>query len=499
MNLMIPYENEIDEKDKNIIEKYILNNIKEYEYNSSKLTELTIEAVSSLSAGKSRTEFLAKQGFLKNIFNSITGQNRKIRGEIDYNYAIVKNASLKMIDCLAKQNKITYEGLIYINNKLNTIEKNIEEELINICINVRESFNYILNKINNESNRIDSLEKKIQLLEFKASANILEFDEIKYSDMDKIEKIICLSNDLFSKICSTNDNENAISREHIYMIKSILTDFNININEKTKIIDIYRKLIEKPNFINKLLENTDDNIKVHQYIIPVLSGAKKIYKLDNEEKYIISYIINNNLEKNINDIKLNLINEYGINISNFNYNSEINNYELIILIMNELKIISQKNKLPASNVIININERIELAEQYLKNKKYKRAIRECDTILSKEQYNKKAHEIKIESMYKILIKETRKYKIPICYKEIAKIYLIRKDYENTLKYLNKYFDSYSSNKEICKYKQKLKDQYKKIKLYKEKIEKKIEKTNDKNKKEYLEFMNDFWGVYLSKI
>ncbi|WP_028328498.1 hypothetical protein [Brachyspira alvinipulli] len=495
MSLMIPYENEIDEKDKTIIEEFILNNIKEYEYNSAKLTELTIEAVSSLSAGKSRTEFLANQGFFKNIFNSITGQNRKIRGEIDYNYAIVKNASLKMIDYLAKQNKITYEGLIYINNKLNNIEKNIEEELLSICINVRESFNYILNKINNESNRIDSLERKIQLLEFKASANILEFNEIKYTDMDCIEKIICLSNDMFSKICYSNSNEDAISREHIYMIKAILTDFNININQNTKIIYIYKKLIEKPIFINKLMENTNE-IEIPEYVIPILSGAKKIYKLDNEEKYIINALSKYN--DNINDIKLNLISEYGINISNFDYNSEINNYELIILIMNELKLTSKKTQLPINTIAININDRLELAEKYLKEKKYKKSIRECDIILSKGN-NKKANEIKIESMYKLLIIQTKKYDAPICYKEIAKIYLIRKDYENTLKYLNKYFDSYSSNKEIYKYKQKLKYQYQKIKQYKDKIEKKLEKTPDKNKKEYLDFINDFWGVYLSKI
>ena len=208
MDLTIPYENDINEKDKSIIQEYILNNIKEYEKNSTKLTELTIEAVSSLSAGKSRTEFLAKQGFLSNMFNSITGQNRKIRGEVDYNYAIVKNASIKMIECLAKQNKITYEGLIYINNKLNNIEENIEKELVTICNNIRESFNFILNKINEESNRIETLEKKVQLLEFKASTNMLEFDNIKYKDMDSIEKIISLSNDLFHKI--SYDNEKTI-------------------------------------------------------------------------------------------------------------------------------------------------------------------------------------------------------------------------------------------------------------------------------------------------
>ncbi|MCZ9960377.1 hypothetical protein OFQ54_00790 [Brachyspira hyodysenteriae] len=497
MDFTIPYENEIDEKDKTIIQEYILNNIKDYENNSTKLTELIIEAVSSLSAGKSRTEYLAKQGFWQNIFNSITGQNRKIRGEIDYNYAIVKNASLKMIEYLANQNKITYEGLIYLNNKLNNIEKNIEEELIAICNNVRESFNVILNKINKESNRIDSLEKKVQLLEFKAASNILEFDNIKYIDMDNIEKIICLSNDLFTKISNVNNSDNNIPKENIYMIKSILFDFNVDMNQKIKVNDIYCKLIEKPNFINKIFLNTQSSIKTYEYIIPILSGIKKIEKLDKEESYIINSIIKINPQINIKDIKIDLINEYGMNISNFDYNAEITNYDIIILIINELKMISKNLNAPIK--YSDSKKSIELAREYFEQKKYKKAMTECDSILSKDKNNKEARHIKIESLYKILIKEVRNFEAPLCYKEIAKIYLIKRDYENTLKYLNKYFDSYSSNKEIFKYKEKLQFQYKKIKEYEDKTNKKLEKITDKNKRDYLEFINDFWGVYLSKI
>ncbi|WP_300703710.1 hypothetical protein [uncultured Brachyspira sp.] len=493
MAFAIPYENEIDEKDKTIIQEYIINNAEEYKKNSTKLTELIIEAVSSLSAGKSRTEFLAKQGFLGNIFNSITGQNRKIRGEIDYNYAIVKNASLKMIEYLAKQNKITYEGLIYINNKLNNVEKNIEEELVKICSNIRESFNVILNKINEESNRIDSLEKKVELLEFKTSSNVLEFDNIKYYDMDDIEKIICLSNDLFTKTSYSS----SMTKENIYMIKSILFDFNMDINKKIKVIDIYRKLLEKQNLIDKLFLNTQNNMYIQEHIIPILSGIKKIERLDKEESYIINSIIKISNINDLNNIKINLINEYGANISNFDYNCEITIYDIIILIMNELKMISKN--INAVHNIEKIENRIELANKYFEEKKYKKAVNECDIILYNDKNNKEARNIKIEGIYKILIKEIKNFEEPLCYKEIAKIYLIKRDYKNTLKYLNKYFDFYPSNKEILKYKQKLKLQYNKIKDYQNKTNKKLEKTTDKNKKDYLEFINDFWGVYLSKI
>ena len=62
-NLTLPFDNEIEAKDKNIIQEFIINNINEYENNSSKLTELIIEATTSLSAGKSRADFITEQGF----------------------------------------------------------------------------------------------------------------------------------------------------------------------------------------------------------------------------------------------------------------------------------------------------------------------------------------------------------------------------------------------------------------------------------------------------
>ena len=55
-NLTIPYENEIKTEDKNIIRKFIINNIKEYENNSSKLTELIIEAAEENQPSKHKNQ-----------------------------------------------------------------------------------------------------------------------------------------------------------------------------------------------------------------------------------------------------------------------------------------------------------------------------------------------------------------------------------------------------------------------------------------------------------
>ena len=493
MNLTIPYENKIKESDKKIIEEYIENNVEEYKNNYAKLTELTMDAVSSLSASKSRTQFIANQGFIKNILNTITGQNRKIRYEIDYNYSIVKNASIKMIETLARQNKITYEGIIYLNNKLNSIEKDIDEELIAVCENVRESFNVLLNKIDEQSSRIDNIEKKVQLLEFKAAKNILEYNGLKYIEMDDIERLICLSNDLYHSITSNNKKDSLVFKDNIFMIKSILFDFNINLEGYTSLKDFYLKFIEKPYLIDKIFSLIDINNDVSQIFTPILGAVKKLEKLNSEENYIVSSILEkltaSNIKSNVTDIKFDLIKEYGKNISNFDYETTINNYELIVLIMNELKIISTKIEVPA----ISLENGLELIKEYYSSKQYLKVILESSKIKGN---NKEILNMKIDSLYKILVKEVSKTKD---YKEIAKVYLIKSEYDKSMKYLNKYFEEHSNNKELYRYKNRLKELYEKTKKYQDKISKQIDKTKDDNKKEYLDFLNDFWGLYLSKI
>ena len=490
IKLDAPYKDKIDNNTQSIIQEFILNNINEYKNNSSKLTELTIEAVSALGTSKSRVDYMKNQGFFKNLFATISGENKRGRSEIDYNYMIIKNASIKMIEYLANQNKITYEGLIYINNKLNNIESNIDEELINICNNIRDSFNIILNKINDSKNKIYSLENKLKLLELKSIINILEYNNKKYNSMDIIEKIICLSNDLFSKVCYTNDNK--ISKEDIDIIKAISNDLSIDIEEKINISNIYKKLIENNNLINKFFNNISYNDTIPAHIIPISSAIKKLEKLNSEENYIVSSILKETNKKSEDEIKINLIIEFGINISNFNYNMEISAYDIIILIINELKMISDYINVPIT--IININDKIIKIKNYYNSKAYIKTIIECDKFLNKiDKQNKEVKQIKKSCLYKLLLKETKEYN------DKAKIYLIQKDYDNAFKYFTKYIENYAHNKEIKNIKTKLKKEHNKIIQHKNKIEEKLKKETNLEKKEYLEFINDFWCYYLSKI
>lgn len=89
-----------------------------------------MQASFAVNAGKNRANELCRQGFCKNLLGNITGKNRKIRGEIDRDFAASQRASIKMIQKLAEHNKLTFEMIKNINLKLNCLVNEIDENSI---------------------------------------------------------------------------------------------------------------------------------------------------------------------------------------------------------------------------------------------------------------------------------------------------------------------------------------------------------------------------------
>ena len=150
-NLPIPFENDLTNEEKIAIDEYIERTYEEYKNNSKELTKLAMQASASISAGKARAEQLAKQGWLKNALGNISGKNRKIRGEIDRDFAIVQYANIKIISKLAEQNRLNLDTIVEINVKLNSISFQLEKELNEVYSQINkitESFKDNIRKIN---------------------------------------------------------------------------------------------------------------------------------------------------------------------------------------------------------------------------------------------------------------------------------------------------------------------------------------------------------------
>ncbi|PTY39512.1 tetratricopeptide repeat protein [Brachyspira hampsonii] len=449
-NLILPYENEIDSSDKTEIDRYIESTIELHKNNANKLTELTLEAASCLAAGEARAKQLSSQGFFKNLWGAITGKNRKIRGEIDYNFAVAQKASQRMIQVLAEQNKLTFEAVIAVNNKLNTMSVDINNQINEIYSVMKQMFQGLLGQIVQNSLKIEKLEQNVKLLNWNATIEYLTYDNRTYSSLDTFEKIICLSNDFYRMA-----GENRTTQDML-LLKTTMANCGIDINSKIKAIDFYRLLSSREDLIKRLFEDTKiENLeKALSYTIPISSGFRKLNLLSGEENYIVKSITSLS-EASEEDIKVTLTKEYVKQHSDFDIEKEINIYEFAVMLVDDLGVI---DSFVDESQIIEAEETVPLLaesntiETLFEEGKYYKVIEECNKIIEFNENNEEANKEDLINAYKYRakcylklnfntlkdiekIQELNKNDIE-SYEIKAKIYLLNDDTDKALLSIN---------------------------------------------------------------
>lgn len=349
-NLTIPFEDDLTSEEKTAIDEYIDKTYEEHKNNSKELTKLAMQASASISAGKARAEKLANQGWLKNAWGNITGKNRKLRGEIDRDFAISQQASIKMISKLAKQNKLTFDAIIGVNVKLNSLSNQIDNEFNEVYFQMNKMMTMAMSSLIRESTRIDKLERSMNVVQLESTIEYLEFGGTLYKDLPDNEKILCIVSDFF---LATKGN---YSINDIMMLKPMMGKVGINPEDKISMLSLYETLMSNDKIAGKLFEAIDkakfkelDDIE-----IPLLGNLQKIESLKSEEKYIVDSVIEMSKLYNkegqfsfteifsrkpcfeIKDIQLNLLKYYAKNNLNMNLEKDNSYFDLMVAIINEL-------------------------------------------------------------------------------------------------------------------------------------------------------------------
>lgn len=363
-NLTIPFEDDLTSEEKTAIDEYIDKTYEEHKNNSKELTKLAMQASASISAGKARAEKLANQGFLKNLWGGITGKNRQIRGEIDRDFAVSQRANVKMISKLAEQNKLTFDAIVGISVKLNSLSNQIDNEFNEVYSQINKIIEFFKNylseeskKINQlvseESKRINQLERKINGLEkitdgleisrnieyLKSNIEYAKFDEILYKDLPDNEKILCIVSDFF---LATKGN---YSMKDIDLLKSIMGKVGINPEDKISMLSLYETLISNDKIAGKLFEAIDEAKfkSLDDIEIPLLGSLKKLKLLENEEKYIVDSVIEISKAPE-QDVQFNLLKNYAKNNLNMDLEKDNSYFDLSVAIINELSNIDNVEK-----------------------------------------------------------------------------------------------------------------------------------------------------------
>ena len=329
--LTMPFENELTNEEITSIDEYVERTYEEHKNNHKELTRLGMQASAAVAAGKARAAELANQGFFKNLLGNITGKNRKLRGEIDRDFAISQEASIKMIAKLAQQGKLTFDAIMGVNVKLNSLSNQIDKEFNEIYSQMNKMMTMAMGSLIRESQRIDKLERSMNVVHLESTIEYLEFGGTLYKDLSDNEKILCIISDFF---LATKGN---YSINDIMMLKPMMDKIGVNPNDKISMLSLYETLNSNDKIACKLFEALDKaKLKeLDDIYIPLLGNLQKIESLKNEEKYIVDSVVemSKSPEK---DVQFSLLKSYANNNLNMDLEKENSYFDLSVAIINEL-------------------------------------------------------------------------------------------------------------------------------------------------------------------
>lgn len=358
--LTIPFENELTNEEITSIDEYVERTYEEHKNNHKELTRLGMQASAAVAAGKARAAELANQGFIKNLVGNITGKNRKLRGEIDRDFAISQEASIKMIAKLAQQGKLTFDAIMGVNVKLNSLSNQIDKEFNEIYSQINKMMTMAMGSLIRESQRIDKLERSMNVVHLESTIEYLEFGGTLYKDLSDNEKILCVISDFF---LATKGN---YSINDIMMLKPMMDKIGVNPNDKISMLSLYETLNSNDKIADKLFEALDKaKLKeLDDIYIPLLGNLQKIESLKNEEKYIVDSVVEMSKSPE-QDVQFSLLKSYANNNLNMDLEKENSYFDLSVAIINELSNID--NVEIAETEEINIKKITASAQNYYDN------------------------------------------------------------------------------------------------------------------------------------
>lgn len=330
--LTIPFENELTNEEITSIDEYVERTYEEHKNNHKELTRLGMQASAAVAAGKARAAELANQSFLKNLLGNFTGKNRELRGEIDRDFAISQEASIKMIAKLAQQGKLTFDAIMGVNVKLNSLSNQIDKEFNEIYSQINKMMTMAMSSLIRESQRIDKLERSMNVVHLESTIEYLEFGGTLYKDLSDNEKILCIISDFF---LATKGN---YSINDIMMLKPMMDKIGVNPNDKISMLSLYETLNSNDKIAGKLFEALDKaKLKeLDDIYIPLLGNLQKIESLKNEEKYIVDSVVEMSKSPE-QDVQFSLLKSYANNNLNMDLEKENSYFDLSVAIINELR------------------------------------------------------------------------------------------------------------------------------------------------------------------
>ena len=332
MTFPLPYENDLSNEEKQDIDSFIDSVYEQCKDDSKEITQLAMEASFGINAGKNRARELCRQGFFKNLLCNVTGKNRKIRGEIDRDFAVSQIASIKMIQKLAEHNKLTFEMIKNINLKLNCLVNEVDEEINQIYLQMNEFMKQVMDKFIEMSKSMKRLESKVNIHDLVIFIKHHDINGVKFTDLNINEKFLYFISEFFLT------NKSLYIESDLMNLRYVMKEIGIESDDKISLLSIYDTLMSNSSIADKFLLTFDKEKLnyIEDFTMPILGNINKIEKLENEEKYITDSIVEMS-SKDKKEVVLNLLKNYSCNNLNMDLEKENSYFDLSISILGEMK------------------------------------------------------------------------------------------------------------------------------------------------------------------
>ena len=357
---------ELSEVEKNEIDEQIDSIISKHKNNRYEINKLVFESVSALTSSKNYSDELASKGTLKRFWGNITGKNQQLQRKIDSGLAAAQYASQQTLQKLAEQNLMSFELITVVNNKLNASMLEVETEINNIYGTLVTFFKKTKSDIVQLENRVERLERNVNLLNWQNSIEYQMWDGVEYTELDTYSQIVCMVRDFY------DITKGEWTTSDLLLLKSAMSIVGINPREVVNCGEFVRALYMRRPLREKLFEGKMSNEHIEDWYVAITSAVNKGVKLQEEESYIVQGVLkcllDNNVSSSDNQIVDSLVGEYAKNELALYPQVDVLAYDLMVELLYNIEQIGYvPSEIVEDSKKEDIEKRLKIAEEkYLK-------------------------------------------------------------------------------------------------------------------------------------
>lgn len=268
MELKIIDPSALSQDDRAELDANIESLIAGYKNNRQEINRLVFESVSAMTTGEEYERQLSSKKGLRRFIGGITGSNKAIQDKINSNRAMAQYAAQQTLQRLAEQNLMSFDLITAVNNKLNASVVAIESEINEVYATLAAFFKQSRSDVIQLENRVERLERNVNLLNWQNSIEYQMFDGVEYADLDDTTKIVCLVRDFYD---ITKGNW---TTSDLLLLKTAMGTIGISPRANIGLFDFIR-FVDKNSYLRQHLLG---GLQISRYARSILGSA-----LRNEE------------------------------------------------------------------------------------------------------------------------------------------------------------------------------------------------------------------------